>query len=392
MTDPIQEQPKSSSKKHLLIISTAALILILFFFGLTPRLENTKKIDALAADDPLPRVVIMEIKPNTKPIELILPSSAQAWHFTPIWSRVSGYLVRYLVDIGDVVKTGDLLAEIDTPETDEQLAQAQADLLNSIVERDIAKITSDRWQNLWNKNREAVSKQEVDQYNANLKSTEALVVMNEKNVAKFTYQQQFKYIYAPFDGIITQRLIDIGSLIYGSVNGTPQELFQLAQTDIIRFFVDVPQTYFRQIKEGLEAEVTLIQLPGQIFKGKVTRFAKALDPTARTLLTEVDVENKDGILYAGLYGQVKFLMKAAEINFIIPTTAVIIRSGFPHVAVVDKDNIVHLKKVQIGRDYGNQMEITHGLEANDPIITIPSDRIREGVKVEIISDSTKNSK
>ena len=191
------------------------------------------------------------------------------------------------------------MAEIDTPETDEELEQAKADLVNSIAERDIAQITSERWQNLWNKNQEAVSKQEVDQYNANLKSTNAIVLANEKNVARLAYQQQFKFIYAPFDGIITQRVIDIGSLIYGSINGTPQELFQIVKTDIIRFFVEVPQTYFRQIKDGLEAEVTVLQLPGKIFKGTVTRFAKALDPTARTLLTEVDVGNGEGIYMQG---------------------------------------------------------------------------------------------
>ncbi len=176
------------------------------------------------------------------------------------------------------------------------------------------------------------------------------MVANEKNVSRLTYQQQFKYIYAPFDGIITQRLIDIGHLIYGNVNGAPQELFQIAQTHRIRFFVDVPQTYFTQIKDGLEAEVTIPQLPDKIFKGIVTRFAKALDPTARTLLTEVDVENKDGILYTGLYARVKFLLWPDTITFIIPTTAVIIRSGFPHVAIVDENNTVHLSQVQIGRD------------------------------------------
>ncbi len=136
----------------MLIVATATLLLILFIWGWIPRLLNTESIDKLAAEHHLPRVNIMQIKPNTKPIELILPSSAQAWHFTPIWARVNGYLIRYLVDIGDVVKAGDLLAEIDTPETDQQLEQAKADLLNSIVERDIAKITSDRWQKLWDKN------------------------------------------------------------------------------------------------------------------------------------------------------------------------------------------------------------------------------------------------
>lgn len=387
MTD--SSQKKSTKRTWFLISGMIVIIVILFFLGLIPRLSNKKKIDALASENALPRVVIMQITPNTKPIELILPSYAQGNHFTPIWSRVNGYLIRYLVDIGDEVKAGDLLAEIDTPETDEQLAEAQADLLNAIVERDIAKITSDRWQKLWDKNREAVSKQEVDQYNANLKSTEALVLMNERNVSKYTYQQQFKYIYAPFDGIITQRLVDVGSLIYGSLNGTPQELFQISETNVIRFFIDVPQTYFTQIKVGLEAEVTIQQLPGQIFKGSVTRYAKALDPTARTLLTEVDVENKEGVLYDGLYGTVKFLMKPNEISFIIPTTAVIIRSGFPHVAIVDENNIVHLSQVKIGRDYGNQMEITSGLKENEKIVTLPSDKIREGVHVEIIS-SKKN--
>ena len=383
------EQARLNQRKPLrrwaLFVGMAAVILILFLWGWIPRLENTKKIDALAAEDPLPQVLILQLKPNTKPIELILPSSAQAWHITPIWSRVNGYLIRYLVDIGDVVKIGDLLAEIDTPETDEQVKQAQATLLNSIVERDIAKITSDRWQRLWDKNIEAVSKQEVDQYNANYKSTQAIVLANEKNVSKLTYEQKFKYIYSPFDGIIIQRNIDIGSLIYGTVNGIPQQLFQIAQTQIIRFFVEVPQNYFRQIKEGVETEVTVQEFPGKIFKGIVTRYAKALDPTARTLLTQVDVENKEGILYAGLYGRVKFLIWPETINFIIPTTAIIIRSGFPHVAVVDDNHIVHLKQVQIGRDYGKEMEITFGLKENDRIVTIPSDKIKEGVKVNILS-------
>ncbi len=390
MTDQIQVNNRRSDRRWWLLGITAVVLLLLFVLGWIPRLIDAKRINAIAAEDHLPQVAVLRLKPNLKPIELILPSSAQAWHSTPIWARVNGYLIRYLVDIGDVVKAGDLLAEIDTPETDEDLARAQADLANSVVERDIAKITSDRWQGLWNKNLEAVSKQEVDQYNANFKSTEAVVLSNEKNVSRLTYQQQFKYIYAPFDGIITQRLIDIGHLIYGSINGTPQELFEIAQTHRIRFFVDVPQTYFRQIKEGLEAEVTVQQFPGKIFKGTVARYAKALDPTARTLLTEVDVENEEGILYPGLYGRVKFLIKPETINFIIPTTAVIIRSGFPHVAIVDDNNIIHLSQVQIGRDYGNQMEITSGLKEGERIVTIPSDRIREGVKVTILPQSKEN--
>jgi RND family efflux transporter MFP subunit len=380
------KQQKWGRAGWLLIILTLITLLCLFILGEIPRLSNAKKINQIAADDPLPRVVIMQIKPNKEPVELILPSSAQAWHFTPIWSRVNGYLIRYLVDIGDTVHSGDLLAEIDTPETDQLLEQALADLANSIAARDIAQITSNRWQKLWDKNQEAVTKQEVDQYKANLEEAEASVLANEKNVARLQYSQQFKYIYAPFDGVITQRLIDIGSLIYGTVNETPQELFQLAQTNIMRFFVDVPQTYYTQIKDGLEAEVTIIELPAKIYKGKVSRFAKALDPTARTLLTEVDVENSEKLLYPGLFGNVKFFMIPNEINFIITTTAVIIRSGPPLVAVVDQDNIVHLKQVHIGHDYGSRMQIT-GLSPMDRIIVNPTDKIQEGVKVQILSET-----
>lgn len=380
-------KPKHSATRWILICSIVGALLLLFIWGWIPRVLNQERIDAIAEADPPPQVVLLKITPNTKAIELILPSSAQAWHITPIWARVNGYLIRFLVDIGDVVKEGDLLAEIDTPETDQALAQAEADLQNSIVERDIAKITSDRWQGLWERNREAVSKQEVDQYSANFKSAEALVIANERNVDKLKYQQQFKFIYAPFDGIIIQRSIDVGSLIYGNVNETPQQLFQIAQTKTIRFFVDVPQTYFRQIKDGVEAEVMVDQFPGKVFKGIVTRYAKALDPAARTMTTEVDVENPDGLLYTGLYSKVKFLIRPDNVNFIIPTTAVIIRSGFPHVAVVDANDVVHLKQVQIGRDYGKQMEITNGLQEGDRIVKIPSDRIVEGVKVGIIQSS-----
>jgi RND family efflux transporter MFP subunit len=386
------EHNRKSSKGKWLIFLTLCILAGLFILGWSSRLANNRRVNALAAENDVPRVTLMNLKPNTNPITLILPTSAQGLHFTPIWARVNGYLMRYLVDIGDRVKEGDLLAEIDTPETDQELGQAKATLENSIAERDIAKITSDRWQKLWDKNKEAVSKQEVDQYHANLQAAEATVQANMKNVERLTYEQQFKFVYAPFDGIITQRTTDIGMLVYGSLNGTPQELYQIARTDYIRFYVDVPQTYFRQIKVGLEAEINILQMPGKVFKGTVIRFAKALDPVARTLLTEIDVPNPGGVLYTGLYGQVKFLIYPAEMNFIIPTAAVIIRATKPQVAVVDQGDIVHLKTVLIGRDYGNQVEISSGLNEQDRIITVPTARIKEGVKVQILNPTSEVKK
>lgn len=365
------------------VILVLAVLSTLFLWGWSSRRGNEKKVNALAAEDPPLRVSTLSLKPNTALQELVLPSSAQAWHFTPIWARVNGYLLRYLVDIGDVVKQGELLAELDTPETDAELEQAQADLLNAIELQQIAKITSDRWQRLWEKNKEAVSKQEVDQYSANLKASDAVVAANEQNVSKIATQQQFKFVYAPFDGIITQRSVDIGTLVYGSVNGIPQELFQMVKTDTIRFFVQVPQTYFRHIKEGLEVEVTVQEYPGKTFKGSVTRFAKALDPTARTLLTQVDVPNPDGLLYAGLYATVKFLLPPDTPTFSIPTSALIIRDSLPQVAIVGKDNRVRLQNVEIRRDFGNQMEIAYGLKEHEQIIVLPNDSIRDGIQVEV---------
>ena len=258
----MEENHQSKPKRNLLLrfillLGIAAVIAALFLLGWFPRLANNKRNHSLAEENTLPQVAVIQIHPNINPLELNLPTSSQAWHITPIWARTNGYLVRYLVDIGDEVKEGDMLAEIDTPEIDAELARAKADLVNSIAQRDIAKITSERWQGLWERNREAVAKQEVDQYNSNLQATQALVTANENNVSRLTFQQQFKFVYAPFDGIVIQRSVDIGSLIYGNINGTPQELFRLAQTGTIRFFVDVPQTYYKQVKEGLEANVTV---------------------------------------------------------------------------------------------------------------------------------------
>jgi RND family efflux transporter MFP subunit len=373
-------------RARFLIIGIILLLSLLFIIGFMPRYFEDQKTEALAESNPLPKVSVTKIVANTKPFELVLPTSAAPLHTTPIWSRVNGYLLRFLVDIGDIVKKGDLLAEIDTPETDEDLARAKADLLNAQAIQEIAKITQARWEALWNKNREAVSKQEVDQYLANLQAANATVLANEKVVSRLTFQQQFKFIYAPFDGIITKRNVDIGTLIYGNINGAPEELFEIAQTDIIRFFVQVPQNYFQQIQDGIEVEAGIQELPNHIFRGTVTRFARALDPTARTLLTQIDVENQDNLLFAGVFGRIKFLLKPAASSVIIPTSALIIRSGPPTVAIVDANNIVHIKEVRIGKDSGKYMEIISGIVPGDSIITLPSDQIREGVKVVVDSN------
>lgn len=380
MSDP--NIPSEHLRKWL-IGGLAVLILSLFVIGFLPRLWQSQKLDADAADHRLPIVRVVIAEPHDKPVELTLPSSTQAHHITPVWARTNGYLVELNVDIGDVVKEGQVLSVIDTPEIDQQYIQAVADLANSKANREIAKISAERWQELYKVNPEAISKQEVDERVATYVATEAQVKAQEANVNRLKQLQDFKYVVAPFDGVITQRNIDLGSLITAGSSGSPQQLFQIAQVDWIRNFVFVPQNYFRAIKEGVEAQVHIREFPERTFKGIVTRFAKALDPVSRTLLTEVDIDNKDHIIYPGLYTEVTFMAKPDAPYFVLPSTAIIIRVGEPRMAVLDEDNVAHLKIVTIGRDYGKAVEILSGIQKGDRVVVNPTEKIKEGVKVEI---------
>ena len=215
-------------------------------------------------------------------------------------------------------------------------------------------------------------------------SAEATVLSFEANMNHYKDLMDFKYIVAPFDGIITERTIDLGTLITAGSNNSPQQLFQIVQTDIIRVFVKVPQYYVRSIHDNLEAVTKIREFPNKDFKSVVARFAKALDPVSRTMLTELHIDNKNGELYAGLFAEVSFLFKPEQPYFIVPGAAVIIRAGDPKIAVLDDNNIVHLKTVKIGIDDGKSMQIIDGLETNDRIITNPTEKIKEGVHAQVI--------
>jgi len=377
--------PKSS-KGWKLIVGLCLILAVLFLIGWIPRYNQRKRIDAYAAYVHVPQVTIMTVKSETKPIDLVLPSSAEALHITPLWARTNGYLARYLVDIGDYVKEGDLLAEIDTPEVDQQLEQAIADLMSSEARMDLAKISKERWEQLYKKNAEAVPGQEVDERVLTYKSSEADVLALEKNVNRLRYLKQFQKIYAPFDGIITRRDVDIGTLISAGSNGNPQELFQIAETRIIRFFVEVPQTFFRQIHTNLKASISIREFPEKTFIGEVVRFARALDPTARTMRTELHVNNPKGEILNGLYSEVTFKMSPEKDSFIVPSNAVIIRSDGTQIAILDAENKAHIKTVHVGRDFGKTMEILDGLQENDRVIINPTEKIREGTQVNIVSE------
>lgn len=372
------------------LIAAVSIIIILFLIGIIPRIQLQDELAKEAAKISLPRVTVMEAKGIDTPSELILPSSIDAINMTPIWSRVSGYIKTFYHDIGDKVKKGTILAEIETPELDQQFSQAVADIAVAMARKNIAEITADRWKDLYKEDPEAISKQDVDQKIADLEAAVAAVAAAEANALRLKETLDFKFIQAPFDGIIISRNIDIGSLITAGSSNSPQQLFKIARSDILRVFVNVPQRFFRQIQKNLAAEVTINEFQGHVFAGKVARYAKALDPIARTLLTEVHIKNPKGELYVGLYAQVKFLLKPETPYFLIPTSALLIRAQGPQIAIVDANHIVHIKPVVLGLDYGKMIEIISGLQEHDQIITVLSDKIVEGAKVEIVTPKPKD--
>ncbi|MDE3045534.1 MAG: efflux RND transporter periplasmic adaptor subunit [Verrucomicrobiota bacterium] len=358
------------------IVLLVLLLLFLPFYFLHKDRENE-----ICLPEETPIVRVMKVYPESKETELLLPSFLDAINVTPIWARTNGYLSNWWVDIGDKVKTGDLLASIDTPDVDQEVVQAEGDLGAAIAKENIARITAERGLKLIQHNPEAISREEVDQMVANHQAALADIEAAKGRLGRYKYLQGFKNLYAPFDGTITERDIDIGSLITAGSNNYAQQIFQIAKSDVLRAFVNVPQNYFHLIKDGLEAEVTIPQLPKKIFIARIDRNAGALDPMSRTLLTQVNIENPRGELLPGLYAEVKFKFKPETANFLLPIEAVIIRAGPPFVALVDSNNCIHLQQVKIGRDYGSTIEILEGLREGDLIVSRATDRIKEGIKV-----------
>lgn len=380
----IEDHPLPPKEKGYTLIIVLSLILIgLFVFGIVPRFFTWAELREIADDNSLPIAKVMHAKPEKKPLKLTLPSVTTAMHLTPIWARVDGYLANFFVDIGDRVVKNQLLALIETPELDKQLLQAKADLLKAEAELNIAKITSDRWRELYQKNQEAVPKQEVDEREANYATSKANVESFAANVQRLQKTLEFKNITAPFDGVITERHIDIGSLITAGSTNNPQQLFAIAEMDIIRVFVYVPQYFYRMIKDGMFTDVTIEEFPDRVFKGKVIRNSKALDQTSRTLLTEIHINNKSGLLTTGLYATVNFELIPTKEYFIIPTSSLIIIDEGPKVAIVDPENKIKMVSVLLGRDYGKTIELTSGINENDQIILNPTAFLHEGMEVKV---------
>jgi RND family efflux transporter MFP subunit len=387
------------------LLGVVTLFAIAFLAGYLPlqTREGTLRAEADAREKSVPRLGVMRVERGPDRSAIRLPGSVQALTEAPILARTDGYLKRRLADIGDRVRTGQVVAEIDVPELDQQihqaeaaieqaaasLEQAQANLEQGKANRDLARITAERTRRLTE--RGIAPQQEADQSQAQLAAQDANVQALDKailaqrsnlaaaraNLARLQELQRYRLVKAPFDGVITQRNVDIGALV--SSGGTL--LYRIAQTGTLRTYVNVPQNDVNSVHVGQAAELTVSHFPGRTFRGTVTRAANALDPATRTMLVEVDVPNADGALLPGTYAEVDLSGSRANPPVVVPAAAIIFRTDGAQVAVVQADRTVHLQKIVVGRDYGDRVEIVQGLAEGTMIVAAPGDTAREGARI-----------
>ena len=344
-------------------------------------------------------VLVVHPERGATDIHLVLPGTVQAEMESSVYAQVSGYIKRWLVDIGAPVKQGELLAEIDTPVTDQQLMQAQAAMAQAQANLNLAKTTAQRYNELRNTN--AVSQQDVDTQNAGVAVQEANLAAAQANVRGLEQTEAFKEVKAPFDGVVTARKIDVGDLVTASgastasqgnapsQTATPsQELFRVAQTKTLRIYVNIPENYSDEIVPGISATLDMASSPNQKVTGTLARTSQSIDPNSLTLLAEVDVPNPDGKLLPGGYAQVHFDITTDHPPLVIPGNTLIFRAQGTQVGVVDTDtNTVHLKDIKIGRDFGTKLEVVDGLNESDSVIVNPSDSLTDGAKVQVNDQS-----
>jgi RND family efflux transporter MFP subunit len=380
-TQASYQAPEKKSRLFLLLVIAALVLLIVGAYTLLERRSQYQTLASETEKMAVPTVSV--IHPTVEPgqEDLVLPSTTQAYTESPIYARTSGYLKKWYHDIGSHVRQGELLADIDTPEVDQQLSQARADLGTSKANEDLSKITATRYQELIKT--DGVSKQEVDNAVGDYAAKKASSQSSEANVRRLEELESFKHIYAPFSGVITRRDIDIGNLINAGNGGSGQELFNLAQTDPIRAYVRVPEIYAPTIHGGLGASLELSQYPGRRFEGKVVRSADAIDLASRTLNTEVDVPNKTGELLPGGYAQVHLEVKVTGEHLQVPVNALLFRAEGLRAVIIDENHKTHLQALTIGRDYGTTLEVLQGLKATDWIVLNPADSLEEDMPVNV---------
>ena len=415
ISDSMKANSGRGATALILILCVAAVVALVVARGINDRVASANAVRVETAKVAIPAVSVIAPKMGAMQNEIVLPGNVQAFKDAPIYARASGYLKKWYVDIGGKVKAGQLLADIDAPEIDQQVRQAQAGLEQAKASfeqatanfeqgrsnQQLAKVTAGRWNSLVEKG--AVSKQDNDQYqaqyqaqDANLRALEKAVAASRSNVAaleadvaRLTELQNYKQVRAPFDGVVTARNTDTGALINAGNGGAAQELFHIAAVSPLRVYVNVPEASSRGAIPGVPAKLTLAEFPGRRFPGKVVRVAGAMDAASRTLLTEVEVNNDAGTLLPGSYAQVHLKLAAASPSLIVPVGAILFRGEGQRVGIVRNGNKAELAVVVVGKDYGTEVEILSGLAPTDQVIENPPDSLVAGMEVRVVQPQKK---
>jgi RND family efflux transporter MFP subunit len=377
-----------SSRHRLWIVIAIAAVLLIVVWGIYSRIHAEHRLQKETDDRAIPTVTVVQVKSSPADEELVLPGNVQANLEAAIYARTSGYLKKWYTDIGAPVKAGQILADIDTPEIDDQLRQAQADLATAVANSALAESTAKRWKTLLQT--DSVSKQEAEEKVGDAQAKAAMVASSRANVERLREMEGFKHVVAPFDGVVTARDTDVGALINAG-SGVGPELFRVADKATLRIYIQVPQTYASVVVPGMVVDLVFPEHPGRTFKAKMVRNAQALDPTARTLLVELRADNADGELLPGGLAEVHLKSPASSPSVRVPASALLFRAEGLRVATVENDRAT-LHEVTLGRDFGKEIEILTGIAAGQSVIIDPPDSLMPDQQVRIAKDTPPNGK
>jgi RND family efflux transporter MFP subunit len=410
-TEIAPNEQKTASGTMVRLAGAGVLLVILIAIGALPRLARQREALAAVQQSPVTHPVVTVVHPQKgQPTsELLLPGNIEPLYSAAVYARTEGYIERRNVDIGSSTKAGEVLAVISSPEVDQQLLQARAALAQSEAaiqqakaalaqskaNAELARLTKERDLPLGQQH--AISQQIVDEVvqaytartadvsaaEANILAAQANVTANRANVARLEHMQGFERVLAPFDGVITARNAERGDLVSTGSAAAGKPLFSIAQSRTLRIQIDVPQSEAVNIQDGQQASIMVRERLGRVYTGTVVRSAGSLDSAARTMLTEVQVDNRDGSLLPGMYAQVKFTLAAQRTSLIIPTSSLVIDHSGMHVVTIQNNEKVHLVPVVIGRDMGNQVEVLNGIHDSDALVASPSDLLHEGQQVQV---------
>jgi membrane fusion protein (multidrug efflux system) len=377
--------------RTILIVGLPVAAVVLLVFGIVERERVLGSLGKVAKAQSVTAVQIIEPTPGPTKRPIILPGTVHAWYEAPIFAQVSGYVLKWYVDYGALVKSGQLLATIDAPSLDAQYAAARADLHVAEANYRLAKTTAERWQAL--SGTVAVSKQEVDVQSAGAEARKAMLEASQQNLARYAALEAFKRVVAPFDGVVTARLTDVGSYVNAaggdvSVRGTSTELFSVADVHEMRVFVAVPQDYADQLAAGMTAQIHLPSQPGNLIEAKFETTARAFTPDTRTAVTELTVDNSNHALWPGTYVDVELQVPSDPKVLTMPEEALIFRAEGTQVAIVDGENRVHLRDVTLGQNLGKTVQVTGGLAAGEKLVNNPPAGLLEGQLVQPVTPVT----